>query len=324
MLRLDFIYDERNMDELEAERCITQIVDAPDTVKAAFLTALYIKGITPEELSGFSKGIRKLSSISIKVKGLTDIVGTGGDHKNTINVSTAASILLSSKIKIAKHGNFGITGSHGSADLMKFLGYKFDMTENEILNNINEKNYVYILATMYNQTFARFSNVRKKLGIKTVFNILGPLTNPLDPDKLVLGAYDDETAEVYASVILKQGKRAFIVSSTMDEISPEEDSHIYYVSNGIRKFDLNPIDVAGKKINESNIIEKDPVKSFNIVIDAFKNRNGDAASFIALNAAPALVLNDISKDIKSAYDLCINEIESGNAYKQLRRIFNED
>ncbi|AAT42929.1 anthranilate phosphoribosyltransferase [Picrophilus oshimae] len=324
MLNLDFIYENRNMSESEAELCMINIIDAPDTVKAAFLTALYVKGITPDELSGFSRALRKLSSISINIDKLTDIVGTGGDHKNTINVSTAASILLSLRIKIAKHGNFGITGSHGSADFMKFIGYKFEMTEYDIIKNLNEKNYVYILAPVYNKTFAKFSNVRKKLGIKTVFNILGPLTNPLNPENLVIGAYDDETAETYASVMLKQNKRAFIVSSTMDEISPEAESHVYYVNNAIRKFDLDPLSITGKRINESNIIEKDPVKSFNIIIDAFKNKNRDAASFIALNAAPALVLNGISRDITSAYDLCINDIESGAAYERLRRISNED
>ncbi len=315
----------RNLSKNEAKNTMINIVDMPDSDKANFLTDLHNKGETAEEIAGFADALRSLSKLKIKYETLTDIVGTGGDRKNTINVSTSASIVLASMgIKIAKHGNFGITGSHGSADLMKFLGYNFRMPEYEIVKNLNEKNSVYILAPEYNDNFAKFSRVRKFLGFKTVFNILGPLTNPLNPDTVVLGAYDNNIAELYSNILIKDSKKGFVITSEdgMDELSPFSVNYIYQVDKGINKFRLDPRKLMEDSISIEDISSQDSKKSFEMAIDGMKGKNKKVSEFIALNAAPALVANDVYKNIPDAYFAVIEHINGGNVMNKIKEVFN--
>ncbi len=323
MRDLEFIYN--NMSIEDAKNAMIKIIDMPDDVKISFLTELHSKGETPEEIAGFAEALRSKSKIKLRYNNLTDIVGTGGDKKNTINVSTAASILLSSMgVKIAKHGNFGITGKHGSADFMEYLNYNFKLNEEEIKCSLDKKNYVYILAPEYNDNFKKFANARKKINSETVFNILGPLTNPLNPDKVVLGSFNNKIAMLYSEVILKENKKGFIINSEdgMDEISPFSKNYIYYVDKKIHKCTLDPENIIDDKINLKDIATEDPVKSFEMAINGLKGINKKTEEFIAINAAPALILNGLSNDILTAYDIIIDHIDNKNVIPKLKEVFN--
>ncbi len=314
-----------NTSREDAKNAMIKIMDMDDDVKIEFLTELHSRGETPDEIVGFAEALREKSKIKLKYSNLTDIVGTGGDKKNTINVSTASSILLSSMgIKIAKHGNFGITGKHGSADFMKYLNYNFNMTEEEIKYNIDKKNYVYILAPQYNDNFKKFANARKKINFRTVFNILGPLTNPLNPDHVVLGAFNDEIAKMYSEVILKENKRGFVITSEdgMDEISPFSKNYIYYINKKIHKCVLNPENIIDENIDLKDIATEDPKKSFEMALDGLKGINKKTEKFIAINAAPALILNGFSDDILTAYDKIIKHVDNRMVIPKLREVFN--
>lgn len=315
---------QENLQRREARELMNYIIgnDVPDTFKAAFLSALYIKGESPDEISGFAEALRK-SAIIGRLPGLTDIVGTGGDGKNTINVSTAASIVASALgIPIAKHGNAAVTGKHGSADFMKYLGYDFSRAGNYAEEDVDEKNYVYIYAPIYNPNFAKFSAVRKKLQFRTVFNFLGPLTNPLDPDVLIIGTIDRNLSRIIAGVLLEQKKRGFVITSSdgFDEISPMEKSYIYAVGSKIVESEFEPADILEEKVRFKDIVAEDPQKSFSITIDGLAGRNRKAAEFISLNASPAIVANSLANSLEEGYEIALKCIDDGDALRQVRKI----
>ncbi len=323
MRDLEFVYD--NMSREDAKNAMIKIMDMHDDYKILFLTELHSRGETPEEITGFAEALRENSKIKFRYSNLTDIVGTGGDKKNTVNVSTASSILLSSMgVKVAKHGNFGITGKHGSADFMKYLNYNFNMTCNEIKHDLDKKNYVYLLAPQYNDNFKKFADARKKINSRTVFNILGPLTNPLNPGNVVLGSFSDEIAKLYSEVILRENKKGFIITSEdgMDEISPFSENSIYFVDKKIHKYTIDPHNIIDDKINLNDIATEDPVRSFEMALDGLKGINKKTEEFIAINAAPALILNGLSNDILTAYNMIIEHIDNKGVIPKLREVFN--
>ncbi len=308
---------------IKARDIMKELVNSSDGEKISFLTDLHNRGETPAEIAGFAMALRELSSLNLNYPELTDVVGTGGDGKNTVNVSTGVSILLASMgIKTAKHGNFGITGHHGSADFMKYMNYNFKMDANMILENIEKKNYVYILAPEYNKSFAKFSSARKQISFRTVFNILGPLTNPLNPGRVVLGTYSEDLAKLYAQVINEEGKKGFIVhgSDGMDEISPSNKSTIYRVNNHLDKIAFDPENLIGHTINLEDISTADSARSFKMLLDGLSGKNKNVKEFIALNAVPAVILNDKAGSFEEAYDISINFIENGKAIEKLKEV----
>lgn len=316
-------YTVANSTVMNAMESMKRLVDMPDREKVEFLTEIHNRGETPAEIAGFAMALRDMAELNVKYPGLTDVVGTGGDGKNTVNVSTAVSIVLASMgIKTAKHGNFGITGHHGSADFMKYAGYNFYMDEDEIVKNLDSKNYVYILAPQYNKSFAKFSKARKMISFRTVFNILGPLTNPLNPERVVLGTYSDELANLYAHVILQEGKKGFIIHSSdgMDEISPYSENQLYYVHGKIEKTKIDPINLTGHRTGIEKISTADPEKSFKMLLSGLSGQNRDVKEFIGLNAVPAIMINGMADTAEEAYDLALKNIESGMAIKKLKEV----
>ncbi len=306
-----------------AKETMKKLVNRPDSEKIEFLKEIHNRGETPAEITGFAMALREMADIQVKYPGLTDIVGTGGDGKNTVNVSTAVSILLASmRIKTAKHGNFGITGHHGSADFMEYINYNFKMSENEIVDKLNQKNYVYILAPQYNKSFAKFAQARKELSFRTVFNILGPLTNPLNPDKVVLGTYSDSLAGLYAKVILQEHKKGFIVHSSdgMDELSPYGENHLYFINGKIEKMNIDPKKLTGHRTEIEKISTVNSEKSFKMLLAGLSGENRYVKEFIALNAFPAILINGMAHTAEEAYDLAIKYIDSGMAVKKLREV----
>ena len=316
-------YSEANDAVIRARDAMKKLVDTSDSEKIEFLTEIHNRGETPEEITGFAMALREMSDIHIRYPGLTDVVGTGGDGKNTVNVSTAVSILLASMgIKTAKHGNFGITGHHGSADFMKYINYNFQMNEDKIIDNLNKKNYVYILAPQYNRSFAKFSNARKQMNFRTVFNILGPLTNPLNPDKVVLGTYSEELAGLYARVVLQDNKKGFVIHSSdgMDELSPYSENRLYFINNKIEKMNVDPVKLIGHRTEVERISTVNPERSFEMLLSGLSGKNREVKEFIALNAFPAVITNGLAETMEEAYDLAIKYIDSSVAVKKLKEV----
>ncbi len=296
--------------------------DSSDSARAAFLSSIHVRGETPEEIEGFSYGILSLSTLG-QFRDCSDIVGTGGDRKGTINVSTAASLVCSSLgIRIGKHGNRSITGKFGSADFMEACGYKFDMEKEEVIKRLKEDNFVFILAPMYNASFRSFSEVRKKLGHPTIFNIMGPITNPLNPSRAVVGSTTTEIQNTLARVMALRGMKGYSIRSEdgMDEISTNGLSSFLEVRGEIKEHMVDGSRIIGRRVDDANIMAQSREKILSLTLSGLKGENPDAASFIALNAAPCILLNRITDSLESAYKLAMSAIQNGKAFSTLANI----
>ncbi|MCL6091157.1 MAG: anthranilate phosphoribosyltransferase [Candidatus Thermoplasmatota archaeon] len=315
------------MDESSAFRLMNSLLlNSSDETKAAFLAALHSRGETGAELSGFVRALRNTATLG-KIHNVMDIVGTGGDGKNTINVSTAASFVVSSLgIRVAKHGNYGATSNKGSGDFLRFLGYNFEMDQEELARRVNDTNFAFILAPLYNAKFAKFAKARKSLPHKTVFNYLGPITNPADPENLVLGVTHEEISRLYSNFMIKNDKRGYIIYSRdgMDEISPETPSMMTIIKGSeSEKIEIHPEDIIGDKIRIDEVSATEPADSFRMTLEGISGKRRNVSRFIALNAAPALVLNGKAGEILDAYDIAMEAISSGTVSDHLDKIMGD-
>lgn len=297
-----------------AEEFDLLLQEGADEEKAQFLRELHDRGETPEEVAALASLLREKSRLS-PVKGASDIVGTGGDGMNTINVSTAASLLLSScGIRIAKHGNFGATSNKGSADFLKYLGYSFEMDQEQLEASLRDLSFAFILAPMYNSSFAQFAKARKMLPYKTVFNFLGPLTNPADPSVMMLGVTGKKISNLYTRYLLLNSKSGCVVYSDdgMDEISPITTSNITFVRDGKAeavKFD--PSAVLSRKVQLSDISRVEAEPSFRLTLAGLDGKDEPAAQFISLNAAMALFINGKYPSVEEAFSESMKLLKSG-------------
>lgn len=316
------------MDNLGAFRAQFEslLSGSTDREKADFLRELHIRGETGEEITTLAQILREHAGLA-KVSGVTDIVGTGGDGKNTINVSTAASLLVSSMgIKVAKHGNFGATSNKGSADFLKFIGYDFNMDQEELERRLKDVSFAFLLAPMHNSNFAKFAAPRKMLTFKTVFNYLGPLTNPADPDTMVLGVSDPAVGELYSDFLALNSKKGYVVHSLdgMDELSPYTLSTLTRIAGKTaEQEEFDPISLLGEKIPLERISAINPEDSFRLTVAGLSGKDEGASKFIALNAALSLVVNGKSETIDEAYHEALGVLKTGYAMEHVGRIMED-
>ena len=313
-----------NLSEVEAETLLTYLVEeeVSEATKASILSSFYIKGESLGEISGFSRGLRKFSPLT-RIPGLTDIVGTGGDHKNTINVSTAASILCSTlNIKVAKHGNRSVTGLMGSADFLERIGYDFQKDNERVKNDISRHSFTFILAPLHNTAFSKFSSVRKKLQFRTIFNMMGPITNPLDPDILIVGVAGGIDPFTYAEVMRNQNKTGYVVTAEdeTDEISICSSTKMLQVNGTIKEFSINPVQILGRSYDIDDVTGSNREELYTKTLEGLSGKDDACSKFIALNAAPAIISNGLTQNFSDAYELAIRAIKNGNAIQKLKEI----
>lgn len=293
-----------------------------DALRASFLASMLVNGVSADELLGFARALREHASVK-RIAGLTDVVGTGGDRMNTVNVTTAAAIVSASLgIKIGKHGNYASTGIHGSADFLKKTGYVFSMTENGLISRINTLNFVFILANYYNEHFMKFSAVRRKLGFTSVLNYLGPITNPLDPDTMIIGCTSKETAKMYADVIDRAGKTGCVITAEdgMDEVSPLSPTTFYMVHGDIDEYTVYPSELDLDGISLEDISSKNPDQIFSRTMAGLRGEDLNVSKFIAANAAPVLLVHRKGQTLSQCYGIALEAITDGRALKKLNEI----
>lgn len=300
--------------------------EGTDEEKAQFLRELHERGETPREVATMASLLRERAKLSL-VTGTADIVGTGGDGMNTINVSTAASLLLSScGIKIAKHGNFGATSNKGSADFLKYLGYSFEMDQEQLEGRLRDLSFAFILAPMYNSSFAQFAKARKMLPYKTVFNFLGPLTNPADPSVMMLGVTGKAISDIYTSYLLLNSKSGCVVYSDdgMDEISPMTTSNITYVKDGkTEEAKFDPSSLLSRKIQLRDISRLEAEPSFRLTLAGLEGKDEPAAEFISMNAAMALFVNGKYTSVEEGFRESLKLLKSGYVMEHVNRIVGD-
>ncbi len=309
-----------------AEKVMESIMsgEASDVMKAAYLTALSMKGETIDEITASAIGMRKFSK-KLKHSGdVFEIVGTGGDCSNSFNISTTASLVIASAgIKVAKHGNRAASSKSGAADVLEALGVNIMLEPEKMEKVLEEAGIAFMHAQVYHQAMKNVGAIRKELGIKTVFNILGPLTSPACAEVQVMGVYKEELVEPMARVLAKLGvKKALVVHGMdgLDEISLSAPTKACEYRNGeFTSFMIEPDKLGFTMCTKEDIVGGSPEENAQITRDILNGKEGAKADIVVLNAAAGLYLArdgiTLEEAIKEAKEL----IKSGKALEKLNQ-----
>lgn len=320
----------QNLTMDEAEDAITKIfTQATDAQIAGLLIALKMKGETPDEIAGFATGMKKAANtIDPDVDGvLIDVVGTGGDLHNTINVSTASAIVTAAaSVAVAKHGNRSITSLSGSADVLKELGIKVDKQPDEVKESIEKSGIGFMFAPVFHPAMKRVGPIRQEMGVRTVFNILGPLTNPANAKVQLVGVFDKKLCEPFAYVMKELGvKRAMAVHGDgMDEISNISETYVAELRDGkVTTYTLTPEELGMKRATANDIAGGTPKENAQDIIRILNGEKGPKRDLIVMNSAAALYVAGKAGSIKEAIPMVEEVIDSGRAMEKLLE-FSDD
>ena len=290
-----------------------------------FLIASSEKGETSDEIAG---GVYVLREKATKVnvpEGTVDTCGTGGDGKNTLNISTAAALVLSSfGVKVAKHGNKSVSSKCGSADVLEKLNININLGPKDVETNINNNNFGFMFAPGYHSAMKYVGPVRKKIGKRTIFNLIGPLSSPAKVKRQVVGVFDKKLLKIFAEALKNLNlKKALIVNSQdgLDEISPYSDTNIVELYDGkIKEFVLTPKDLGIKADNFNNIVGKDPEYNAEKMKEIFQGKDNDFSIAVCLNAAAGLIVSEKSKSFKEGYEALRKHILSGKVINHISNL----
>jgi len=318
------ISESENLNIQEAEDAITKIfTEATDAQIAGLLVALKMKGETSEEIAGFAIGMKKVANmIEPEVQGtLVDVVGTGGDKHNTINVSTASAIVTAAAgVAVAKHGNRSITSLSGSAEVLRVLGIKVDKAPEEVKKAIETKGIGFMFAPMFHPSMKRVGGIRQEMGIRTVFNMLGPLTNPANAKVQVVGVFEQKLCKPFAEVMKMLGvERAMVVHGDgMDEISNLSTTFIAELKDGkVSTYTISPEELGIKIATANDIVGGTPEENARDIIYILKGEKGPKRDIIVINSAAALYVAGKADSIKEAIPIVEEVIDSGKALDKL-------
>ena len=291
-----------------------------------FLTLLSKKGEVANEIAGGVSILREKSK-RVNVDDAIDTCGTGGDGKNTLNISTASALLLASMgIKVAKHGNKAVSSKCGSGDVLEELGININFEPNKIEESINNHFFGFMFAPNYHEAMKFVGPVRKKIGKRTIFNMIGPLSNPALVNRQVVGVYDKKLLSIFANALKNLNVEfAWIVNSEdgLDEISPYAKTSVYQIKNNeIKEFSIDPKELDIKANNFDNIIGKDSKYNAKKIEEIFQGVDNDFSISVCLNAAAGLIVSEKFNDFREAYNYTRKHILSEKPFDHLKKIRN--
>ena len=291
-----------------------------------FLTLLSEKGETSNEIAGGVYILREKSK-RVDVNNCIDTCGTGGDGMNTLNISTASALLLASMgVKVAKHGNKAVSSKCGSGDVLEALNIKIDLEPNDIQDQINKNNFGFMFAPNYHSAMRFVGPTRKKIGKRTIFNMIGPLSSPALVKKQVVGVFDKKLLKIFANALNNlEIEFAWIVNSKdgLDEISPYAQTNI----TQLKDKKISEIIIDPKKLNVNadkfeNLIGDDAKFNAEKMLNIFKGEDNDFSKAVCLNASAGLIVNETHQDFADAYNHAREHILSGKTIKHLDKIKN--
>ena len=300
---------------------------ASDAQIGAFLMGLRLKGETIDEVTGAVMVMRELSS-GVEVEGdhVVDIVGTGGDGANLFNVSTAATFVVAAAGgRVAKHGNRSVSSSCGSADLLEEAGVKLGLLPDQVAQCVKEVGVGFMFAPAHHSAMKHAIGPRKELGIRTIFNILGPMTNPAGVKRLLIGVYDKALCRPVAEVLNRLGaEHVMVVHSEdgLDEISIASATHVAEAKSGqLNEYSITPTDLGIEPGSLSGLEVNSAPESLALIQSAMTGeRSSGAKSIIALNAGAAMYVAGLAPDIRSGVDNALALLEGGAAWDRLNQL----
>lgn len=318
------VVEGQNLDYYTAKTVMDEVMSgqATNAQMGAFLTALRMKGETVDEITACASSMREKCAALHTDKEVMDIVGTGGDEVGTFNISTTtAFVVAAAGVPVAKHGNRSVSSKSGAADVLEALGAKLTLTPGQCSKVLEETNICFMFAQMHHSSMKYAAPVRKELGTRTVFNILGPLTNPASASMQLMGVYSQDMVEPLALVLSNLGvKKGFVVCGNdgLDEVSMTGPTHVCHIDNGrMETFDIVPEDYNLPACELSELIGGTPADNAKITLDILSgSERGAKRNVVVLNAALCLAAA-FDKTIKECVPLAEQLIDSKKALKKL-------
>lgn len=295
---------------------------------ASFITAIRMKGETIDEITACARSMRNIG-LKLQHEGdVLDIVGTGGDEAFTFNISTISSLVISAAgIPVAKHGNRSVSSKCGSADVLEALGVKIDIPVEKSERILKEIGICFLFAPLYHSSMKYAAPVRKELGVRTIFNILGPLASPANANLQLLGVYDEALVEPMARVLANLGvKRAMVVHGHdgLDEVSLSARTTVCEVNNGkVNSFFLDPHQFGFEYCKPEDLVGGDPVHNADIARRILNGEKGPKRDIVLLNSAVCLYMTYNNITLRECVRMAADTIDSGKAMEQLNRFITK-
>lgn len=317
-----------------AHEVMDEIMDgrASGIQMAAYLTAMAVKGETIDEITGSAAGMREHCVRLLHDLDVLEIVGTGGDHAGTFNISTTSALVISAAgIAVAKHGNRAATSQCGSADVLEALGVRIGVSPEKSLDLLQSINLCFLFAQNYHIAMKYVAPVRRELGIRTIFNILGPLVNPAGAKRELLGVYDEDLVEPLAQVLARLGVRDALVvhgQDGLDELSVSAATSVCELRDGrFKSYDIHPEDFGFTRCEKQELIGGTPAENAAITRAILAGERGARRNAVVMNSAAAIYVARPELTLKEAAALAEEQLDSGAAQVQLERfvrLTNED
>jgi anthranilate phosphoribosyltransferase len=318
--------------EPEMAGCMKEIMEgkATDAQIGALLTALRIKGETVEEITGAAKVMRDKATTIKAPEGVLDTCGTGGDMSHTFNISTTTAIVVAaSGIPVAKHGNRSVSSRSGSADVLEALGVRIDLPPEKVEKCLFETGFGFLFAPLFHPAMKYAIGPRREMGIRTIFNILGPITNPAGAKRQILGVFANKLTETLAMVLANLGAiEAMIVHGEdgLDEISICSKTRVSRLKDGnVDNFTIEPEDFGIWRSKIEDIRGGDKEDNASITLSILNGEKGPRRDIVLLNSAAGIIVSGKTEDFKTAITIAEDSIDSGRALKKLddvRRVSN--
>jgi len=323
---LHSVIDGNDLTENEMVSAMTDIMEGEvtDSQLAAFLTALHIKGETVAEIVGAARVMRaKAEKLNIKATALVDTCGTGSGKADTFNISTASALVAAGAgVNIAKHGNRAVSSQSGSADVLKCLGVNLDASLPTVKRCVEKAGIGFLFAPLMHKAMKHAAGVRKELGFRTIFNLLGPLTNPANAEAQVLGVFDAKWVQPMAEVLAELGcSHALVVHGAdgLDEITLTGESQIAELKNGkIKNYKIDPDELGLEMCFSEDLKGGTPDENAAMIEGILKSQTGPKRDVVVLNAAAAIYVAGKAKSIELGVACAIESIDSGKALEKLK------
>jgi len=319
------IIDGKHLERDEMHDVFAHMMDghASDVQKSALLVALRMKGETADEITGAAIAMReRVTPLQVDADGLVDTCGTGGDGRGTFNISTVAALVAAGAGAIvAKHGNRAVSSSCGSADLLSALGVQIDLDAPRMSEVLRRTGISFLFAPKLHPAMGAVAGIRRELGVRTIFNVLGPLTNPAFARRQVLGVYSEHLVELLARVLLALGaEHALVVHSRdgLDEISVSAATRVCEVRDGaIKAYEITPEELGLRRHDLQSVGGGDAAENARIAIAVLEGEAGARQDIVAANAGAALYVSGAAKSIREGIALARESITSGRARRKL-------
>ena len=324
---LQRLFEHKTLSKEEAKEIMLNIAKGVynETELASFITVYLMRSITIGELQGFRDGLLQLA-VPVDLNGyeVMDIVGTGGDGKNTFNISTLSCFIVAGAgKKVAKHGNYGASSISGASNVMENLGYKFKNNTDQLKKEIEETNFTFLHAPQFHPALKVVAQTRKNLGFRTFFNMLGPMVNPANPQYQLVGVYSLEMARIYNYLLQQTGKPFTIIHGLdgYDEISLTNDTKV--ITNKGEKV-LSAVEIGKRIVSPLDIYGGSTVEEAAKIFTRILKGEGTWAqnAVVLANAAMALNCTDDYKNYDEAYYAAVESLESGKAYQSFQKLIS--